>query len=684
MPGISNLGRGIGLGGGAFNWNGYWSKNLLQYFDGTVDGGSLVDKSINGLDATLTGNALRNADCEGDWGFTKYGSASPTIARSTTQVHGGTYSWKCTCAGGGANLGMNGPAFYVKTGQTYNYSGWVYKETAETSGRIYVRIYDGDGITLIVSATQIARTVYGSWINFTGSFTATKTGSGAFMNWYTSVDTQAWYVDDLSVSNQDTADLYIRLQSNASIIAADIDNKFFDTSGNPYTVNCANTEPYYNANMLYDLPNKKLMLSTTDILGKYFENAHDWLNWNPITSLITNVKTVKKDGTGDYLTIQAALAGITDATAAKKYRIDVYDDWTVTDKADYTLNGSFYHWIILKDYIYFNGVGASKIKITCSIPADSNDTETAQYEPFDLNKISGFNNFEISNKNGRYGVHLDSSIIAYMYNCDVIHYGNSEVVAYRIANSLPAGDPYDGASLGHGISTGRYNWFYNCQFIGRHPVQTHDNIDTTKSSVISFTKCNLTSSYTTALFCNCLGNTTVKGKVIINKCTLTGKIDYDGYVYKTGAASGVSYLLDSLRITGGNNSYSTYTNNYTEGGSLKITSATSGAVHVTGGTAQAVIMPTPDEASNYSIGQLEVGEWLLNANLKLGVRLGDCSGVNKTLTGTIDGNAFTITFNENFTAKDNAYVLAFINTALSGAGIASLYQRASEYIPTGL
>ena len=62
----------------------------------------------------------------------------------------------------------------------------------------------------------------------------------------------------------------------------------------------------------------------------------------------------------------------------------------------------------------------------------------------------------------------------------------------------------------------------------------------------------------------------------------------------------------------------------------------------------------------------------------MGTRLGNCSVANKTMTLNVDGVAKTITFNEDFSAKDNAYCLAFINTALAGSAIASLYQRASE------
>ena len=65
----------------------------------------------------------------------------------------------------------------------------------------------------------------------------------------------------------------------------------------------------------------------------------------------------------------------------------------------------------------------------------------------------------------------------------------------------------------------------------------------------------------------------------------------------------------------------------------------------------------------------------------LGKRLGDCSTTNKSLQIIIDGVTKTVTFNKNYTAMTNAQIIAEINTAINGAGVASLYIYGRDYYP---
>ena len=65
----------------------------------------------------------------------------------------------------------------------------------------------------------------------------------------------------------------------------------------------------------------------------------------------------------------------------------------------------------------------------------------------------------------------------------------------------------------------------------------------------------------------------------------------------------------------------------------------------------------------------------------LGKRLGDCSTTNKSLQIIIDGVTKTVTFNKNYTAMTNAQIIAEINTAINGAGVASLFIYGRDYYP---
>ena len=70
-----------------------------------------------------------------------------------------------------------------------------------------------------------------------------------------------------------------------------------------------------------------------------------------------------------------------------------------------------------------------------------------------------------------------------------------------------------------------------------------------------------------------------------------------------------------------------------------------------------------------------------NNYTSLGKRLGDCSTTNKSLQIIIDGVTKTVTFNKNYTAMTNAQIIAEINTAINGAGVASLYIYGRDYYP---
>lgn len=657
--------------GTLLNLNGLKSK-MTFWSDGTISNGLLLDQSGNNRHAKVSTNAIRNADCELNYNMV-VATGAPVLTHSTEQAHSGTHSFKVVAL---QNEGVKTSPFYAKAGATYNYSFWAYLPVG-TSG-IHVVIYNGLNNNAIVNAagTTIASN---QWVNITGTYTETTGGGNASIGFRSWGLAKTFYIDDISVTSSDPNDLYVEFPKVTALSDNDLTNKLFDTSANPLRVFAPYMYGYYDNKLFYN-GISKMILFTSEQFGNEFILAHDFLQWNPITS-ITNVKTVKKDGTGNYTTIQAALAAITDATANKRYRIDIYDDWTVTEKASYTLSDTvFYRYLIMKDYVYLNGVGASKMKITCSITSNSSDADTTYYEPLDANKVTGLNNLEITMKNGRYALHHDTVTTSYFYNCKFVNYGISDLVAYRVANSIAAGSPFDGASIGQGTKDSSLGYFYNCEVGGKKPFETHDYSDMTIPSLIMLTKCSLLTTDTVSVKSQALGNTAVRNILQLNKCICNGLIEYYGYLYYTGAAANVNYLMNSMILKGKNNSYSGIINTLTGGGSLRITSATSGAVHITGGTAQTLIMPTPDEELNYSTGRMEVGEWALNANTKLGVRLGDCSLVNKTLTLTVDGVAETVTFNQNFTAQTNAQILTFINAALIGA-TASLYQRGKDYMP---
>lgn len=61
--------------------------------------------------------------------------------------------------------------------------------------------------------------------------------------------------------------------------------------------------------------------------------------------------------------------------------------------------------------------------------------------------------------------------------------------------------------------------------------------------------------------------------------------------------------------------------------------------------------------------------------------LGDCSSSNKVLGVSVNGTNYTITFNEDYTSKDNAYIIDKINSIIGTVATASLFCPAKLYYP---
>jgi len=500
------------------------TENLLAQFDGTLVGEQLTDLSGNNRHAKISTNAVRNSLCEGNYGFEVF--TSGTVERSNTQAHTGTYSWKAIQTAG-ATSGIKTNVFRSEAGKQYTYEFWIFIESLTGGGNL--RSYCRDGNSAGILGSVIIPEVIGSWQKVTASYTEPTGGDSAILLIRLSTGAAVWYIDEVRRDSVDATDLFIEMPAVSAMATADTAQTFYDASGNAKAVRLATAWGGWNNKVLQNPVNKKILFYSVDLLGADMLAAHNYIAWNPVLAA-SNVKTVKKDGTGDYLTIQAALTGITDATATKRYRIDIYDDWIVTAKADYTSNASYFRYIIFKDYIYLNGVGESKIKITCSIPDDSSDEETTYYEPLHFDKITGLNNIELSAKNLRYAAHSDSSANIYLYNSKFIHLGVQGVVDYRAANSLPAGSPYDGATFGEGVSNNRQSNLYNCEFVGKYPYQTHDNINFTIGGRTRLVKCTVTapSALDTAVLIHSIGNQpAVISQFQMHKCTVTGVIETD-------------------------------------------------------------------------------------------------------------------------------------------------------------
>lgn len=685
-----SLGVNLSIGrSGPATFGGAGLPKSLLSVEGPAVGGYLIDTSGNGNNVQVVNNLLTNFDCERDFGYTAFSGTPVTNERSTEQAHSGTYSRKVVLTAAG---GVKTPNFSTVTGEIVTWEFWI-KPTANTAILRYA-IRAGNDLSN-VSFASFSATV-GVWTKISGSYTETAGGNKAFIGVYISSGTSTYYLDDFKATVTTYGEGVI-LPDIAELKAADTENIFYDISGNALTVRHRIFWGDYGYNTwLY--PNLGIKLYPPDLsMLDYLKIAKNLDYGKRFFDSIENTVTVKKDGTGDYLLPQSAVDAITTATFLNRFKVAIYDNFAPSTLAEYTkiFGGTYHRFIELKDHVYLEGVGDKK-KIECTLPATITDEQSTYYECMVAEANTGARNLYFSQKNGRYACHIDGSVasgkLQEFYTCEFHHLGSQEIFDYRIANSLGYSGVFGGMTgFGTGSYSGQRMILKDCVASGIVPIGWHTNVNFSSTASLKLINCivtalplkdELNNPDSQVLHSILLSNLTSR---LQNACDFIGGsinsfIKYNGEYYEPTATN--LYILNDIIL-------SLYpavavTNSLTAGGSLKISSANvGGSVAITGGTAQAVIMPTPDTVGNAAIGRLEVGEWVKNANTKLGVRLGNCSVTNKTLTLTVDGTINkTITFNQNFTAQTNAQVLAFINAALGVDATASLYQRAKDYLPT--
>ncbi|MFA7160906.1 MAG: hypothetical protein WC299_16540, partial [Kiritimatiellia bacterium] len=402
---------------------------------------------------------------------------------------------------------------------------------------------------------------------------------------------------------------YITLPEAAPLIAADSENVFFDAEKHAKKVNFKAISGVNHNYAFANGHNNRLLVYSRKQYGKDFVRAFKCLDYNYITDTykIPNVVSVKKSGPADYRGIQEAIDKVP-ADAAHPFRIDIYDDWIVTNTLEYTQSIGVIKKAFIKPkaYTYLNGVGGRR-HIDCSIPESSTNLGFDAVIPL---VTCGMNNLNISMKNGGNAIHPDAGTMKdaaiIIQDCAFMNFGHAEVVAYRKANNLPNPPILYADAVGMGTHSGVKILFFNCSFSGRTGFFIHNNINFTAPHFVQFNACSFEGSDQHAMRVHSMGS----GQPDINEynqCVFNKPILYNCFVYNPDPAK-ISYLLNELKLTGKDNILSGWKNACTGGGSLKITSAAAtGSVEVAGGTAADCLFAEPEKAGNCVIGRREVG-----------------------------------------------------------------------------
>lgn len=409
---------------------------------------------------------------------------------------------------------------------------------------------------------------------------------------------------------------------------------------------------------------------------------YDWRGYYSMKHI-----TVKKDGSGDFTTIQDAINSITDASPSNQYDIQVWDDFYITDITDlYMSNGvrntnanptSYVALFFTKNWVHVRGMGRQRI-LYIESPIDLQGSSFQQIQVIYLTGNCILNNFHVSIKGGRYAIHQESSgsktsqdyhATTKCVNLKVEHYGNS---AYTNGNSWTS--CYAQAC---GTTSGLRLEYKNCKWISHEhfPYYAHENMDFDEACAISFEECEMVSLLTSTAskiskecYCGDLGSN-VYSSVNIKGCNFQG-FTAAKYGSIRGLETERNVNADDVRCggfnLGGYGNSVMCANIYTEG-AFKFETVNEGdTIDVVGGTAYDDVWGKTlkkihgTKSKGYAISIRKVydrnAQWGTNSTsvYSLSYRLGNCKSSPKTLIVKVNETDYTLNFNENYMTEDGS------------------------------
>lgn len=415
------------------------------------------------------------------------------------------------------------------------------------------------------------------------------------------------------------------------------------------------------------------------------------LLWPFVPTVKVTTKTVKKDGTGDFTTIGAALASITDSSLINTYKILIHP-------GRYLESG-----LKPPTGVHLEGTSRDRCIIHAELPDSTTDALLALTSTIDPIYATSLTNLTITGRNVRYPIHPEDAgknpnTKLVVKNCHIEHFGNQGMRDWRTANpgsGMSASTVWDSwIAWGEGSASGNEVEIDRTTIRGRSSFYVHgtSNHEAPMRHRISRSRIVSTDPPTRrgGMTINPIGSGTDDELTITDSQLDVSFISYQDSPWQTQEAKNQFADHYEIRMTLANcSTVGWWTSN--KGKALRITSATSGTTSTVrvSGTAAPILFGEDGlwkyrdgggGLNGYAWGYWDISGLLagingdITVNNTLGRRLGDRSSSPVTLTVTIDGGApINIVFNTNLTAATNATILASINAALGAAGTASEY-----------
>ena len=429
------------------------------------------------------------------------------------------------------------------------------------------------------------------------------------------------------------------------------------------------------------------------------------------TETITEI-TVKRLGTSgidaDFCGLNAigdALASITDASATKRYKLLVEGYFLFTLQTEFIYEDRQFSEptiIVGKDYVDIEGFG--KEKTVVSVELDSTQTFTGgkvytDFQPVMWNCNAKLSNMALIGENCRYTMHIESGNLADDATLDF----ESLFINFKGSQAMGGGN---GNAVGTGMRSGQVWNFKNCEIITNNgsPFGMHTALDSTdKGGEINLINSSIDGN---KMFFNSYpNNNLVNVNLLSNNYSEDLRISYSFY-YDNG-----SVLADYGEVRIRSNQKPLLFNNASalKGQGLRVKSKSTGvsskvsfsetstAFNVIIGDSNQIVEVENNQLNKtifgyqykdggvglngYAIGSLDIDEANTSRTNSLGVMLGDCSTVNKTLTLDVDSTTYNVVFNENFTSQNNAYVIAKIVAVIGTVADVDAFYVGHEYYP---
>ena len=397
--------------------------------------------------------------------------------------------------------------------------------------------------------------------------------------------------------------------------------------------------------------------------------------------------TVKKDGSGDFTTIQDAINSINDASVTNQYDIQVYDDFEIKDLKELYVNTGERNTIdnpsnevalvFTKSWVHIRGMKSDKNKLYIESPSD---LAASSFQNIQVIKAQGnviINNFHIAIKGGRYAIHQESGgrKLHPDYHAHTIY--KDLIIEHRGNSSYTNGSGWTSiCAQANGTTSGLKQTYVNCKWISpyKNPFYTHTNSEFDEPNEMTMINCSILCTLKNVgisdmgqywgdigagqrakikfIGCNIakFGSIFSYGGTRGNEKTNNVRVKY-GY---NGGAEILGYGNSPMAVVQANKpclTFKTVDNNK--------------QIDVIGGTAYNLIWGntwqkvkgTPVN-EGYSVGSIRLADalkWSSNSQVFcLAYILGNCKDSPKTLIIKVDDTEYTLSFDKNYMTNDGS------------------------------